>query len=154
MTMCVSALRCRATCARPPCGTCINSRWSPVRASPTPASPIPPRFIPGLTASVDYYYVKIGNAISTVSGNANSTYQLCLESANLSSPYCNLIQRPLGYLNTTPANFPTQITSLNQNVAMNSRGGFDTEVDYVSDLSSWADMNGFVNIRLLWNRQE
>ena len=60
----------------------------------------------------------------------------------------------MGYLNTTPANFPTQITSLNQNVAMNSRGGFDTEIDYVSDLSSWASMNGFVNFRLLWNRQE
>ncbi len=113
-----------------------------------------PSFIPGLTASVDYYHVKIGNAISSVGGNSQAAYQLCLESANLSSPYCNLITRPLGYLNTTAANFPTQITSLNQNVAMNSRGGFDTEVDYVSDLSSWTDMNGFVNIRMLWNRQE
>ena len=113
-----------------------------------------PRFIPGLTASVDYYYVKIGNAISSVSGNANSTYQLCLESPNLSSPYCNLITRPLGYLNTTPANFPTQIISLAQNVAMNSRGGFDTEIDYTTDLSSWAAMNGFLNVRLLWNRQQ
>jgi len=113
-----------------------------------------PSFIPGLTASVDYYHVKIGNAISSVGGNSQAAYQLCLESANLSSPYCNLITRPLGYLNTTPANFPTQIISLNQNVAMNSRGGFDTEIDYVSDLSSWTDMNGFVNIRLLWNRQE
>ena len=112
-----------------------------------------PRFIPGLTASVDYYYVKIGNAISTVGGNSQAAYQLCLESS-LTSPYCNLIQRPLGYLNTTPANFPTQIISLNQNVAMNSRGGFDTEIDYVTDLSSWANMNGFVNIRMLWNRQQ
>ncbi len=112
-----------------------------------------PRFIPGLTASVDYYYVKIGNAISTVGGNSQAAYQLCLESS-LTSPYCNLIQRPLGYLNTTPANFPTQLTTLNQNVAMNSRGGFDTEIDYVTDLSSWASMNGFVNIRMLWNRQQ
>ena len=112
-----------------------------------------PSFIPGLTASVDYYHVKIGNAIGAVGGNSQAAYQLCLES-NLTSPYCNLIQRPLGYLNTTPANFPTQIISLNQNVAMASRGGFDTELDYVSDLSSWSDMNGFINIRLLWNRQE
>jgi outer membrane receptor protein involved in Fe transport len=112
-----------------------------------------PSFIPGLTASVDYYYVKIGNALSTVGGNSQAAYQLCLESS-LTSPYCNLIQRPLGYLNTTPANFPTQIISLNQNVAMNSRGGFDTEIDYVTDLSTWAAMNGFVNIRMLWNRQQ
>jgi iron complex outermembrane receptor protein len=112
-----------------------------------------PSFIPGLTASVDYYHVKIGNAISTVNGNANATYQLCLES-NLTSPYCNLITRPLGYTNQTAANFPTQIISLNQNVAMNSRGGFDTEIDYVSDLSSWTDMNGFMNFRLFWNHQE
>jgi len=112
-----------------------------------------PSFIPGLTASVDYYHVKIGNAISTINGNSNAASQLCLES-NLTSPYCNLITRPLGYTNQTAANFPTQIINLNQNVAMNSRGGFDTEIDYVSDLSSWSDMNGFLNFRLFWNHQE
>jgi iron complex outermembrane receptor protein len=112
-----------------------------------------PSFIPGLTASVDYYHVKIGNALSTVGGNSPAAYQLCLES-NLTSSYCNLITRPLGYLNTTPANFPTQIITLNQNVAMNARGGFDTEIDYVTDLSSWSGMNGFMNFRLFWNHQE
>jgi iron complex outermembrane receptor protein len=112
-----------------------------------------PSFIPGLTASIDYYHVKIGNAISSIGGNSQAAYQLCLES-NQTSPYCNLIQRPLGYTNTTAANFPTQITTLNQNVAMNSRGGFDTEIDYVSDLSSWTDMNGFMNFRLFWNHNE
>jgi iron complex outermembrane receptor protein len=112
-----------------------------------------PGFVPGLTASIDYYHVKIGNAISTIGGNSQAAYQLCLES-NLTSPYCNLITRPLGYTNQTAANFPTQIISLNQNVAMNSRGGFDTEIDYVSDLSSWSDMKGFMNFRLFWNHQE
>ena len=112
-----------------------------------------PSFIPGLTASVDYYHVKIGNAIGAIGGNSQAAYQLCLES-NLTSPYCNLIQRPLGYTNTTTANFPTQITSLNQNVSMVSRGGFDTEIDYTTDLSSWSDMNGFMNFRLFWNHQE
>ena len=62
--------------------------------------------------------------------------------SSLTSSYCNLITRPLGYLNTTAANFPTQIISLNQNIAALARGGFDTEIDYVSDLSSWTDMNG------------
>lgn len=112
-----------------------------------------PSFIPGLTASIDYYHVKIGNALGAIGGNSQAAYQLCLES-NLTSPYCNLITRPLGYTNTTAANFPTQVISLNQNVAMNSRGGFDTEISYVSDLSSWTDMNGFVNFRLFWNHQE
>jgi len=112
-----------------------------------------PSFIPGLTASVDYYHVKIGNAISSIGGSSQAAYNLCLES-KLTSPYCNLIQRPLGYTNTTAANFPTLIISLNQNVAMNSRGGFDTEIDYVSDLSSWSSMNGSVNFRLFWNHQE
>ena len=112
-----------------------------------------PGFIPGMTASVDYYHVKIGNAIGSIGGNSQAAYQLCLES-NLTSPYCNLITRPLGYTNTTPANFPTQIISLNQNVSMVSRGGFDTEIDYTTDLSSWADMNGYMNFRLFWNHQE
>ena len=82
-----------------------------------------PTFIPGLTASVDHYYVKIGNAIGSIGGNSQAAYQLCLES-NQTSTYCNLIQRPLGYTNTSPTNFPTQITSLNQNVSLNTRGGF------------------------------
>jgi hypothetical protein len=112
-----------------------------------------PSFIPGLTASVDYYHVKIGNAISSVGGNSQAAYNICLESS-LTSSYCNLIARPLGYLNTTAANFPTQIISLNQNIAAQARGGFDTEIDYVSDLSSWTGMTGFINFRLLWNRQE
>jgi iron complex outermembrane receptor protein len=106
-----------------------------------------------LTASVDYYHVKIGNAIGAIGGNSQAAYQLCLES-NLTSSYCSLISRPLGYTNTTPANFPTQIISLNQNVSLVSRGGFDTEVDYTSDLSGWSDMNGFINFRLFWNHQE
>ena len=37
---------------------------------------------------------------------------------------------------------------------MNARGGFDTEIGYVSDLSDWSSMNGFVNFRLFWNHQE
>ena len=112
-----------------------------------------PSFIPGLTASVDYYHVKIGNAIQSLTGNNTAVYNICLES-KLTSPYCNLISRPLGYLDTSAGNFPTQLVSLNQNIAALARGGFDTEIDYVSDLSSWTDMNGFLNIRLLWNRQE
>ena len=112
-----------------------------------------PSIIPGLTASVDYYHVKIGNAIGAIGGNSQAAEQLCLES-NLTSPYCNLIARPLGYTNTTPANFPTQIISLSQNVSLVSRSGFDTEIDYVSDMSSWSGMNGFMNFRLFWNHQE
>lgn len=112
-----------------------------------------PSFIPGLTASVDYYHVKIGNAIGSIGGNSATAYNLCLES-NLTSSYCGLITRPLGYLNTTAANFPTQILTLNQNVAMNERGGFDTEIDYVNDLSSWTNLTGYMNFRLFWNHQE
>jgi iron complex outermembrane recepter protein len=112
-----------------------------------------PSFIPGLTASVDHYYVKIGNAISSIGGNTQAAEQLCLES-NLTSTYCSLISRPLGYTNQTAGNFPTLITSLSQNVALNSRGGFDSEIEYVSDLSSWTDLKGFMNFRLFWNHQE
>jgi iron complex outermembrane receptor protein len=115
-----------------------------------------PSFIPGMTASVDYYHVKIGNAISSIDGLSQAAQQLCLESAGLSSPYCNLVQRPSGYTgpSTLNANFPTQKTSVNQNVSMNARGGFDTEIDYVSDLSTWTGMEGFMNVRLFWNHQE
>jgi len=123
-----------------------------------------PSFIPGLTASVDYFHVKIGNAIGALGGNSQAAYNVCLESS-LTSPLCNLISRPFSYANPASGpvttggpsglgNFPTQVISLNQNIAMNERGGFDTEIGYTTDLNSWTNLNGSLNFRLLWTRQE
>lgn len=123
-----------------------------------------PSFIPGLTASVDYFHVKIGNAIGALGGNSQAAYNVCLESGQTSS-LCSLISRPFSYANPASGpvttggpsglgNFPTQVISLNQNIAMNERGGFDTEIGYTTDLNSWTNLNGSLNFRLLWTRQE
>jgi hypothetical protein len=37
---------------------------------------------------------------------------------------------------------------------MVARGGFDTEIGYVSNLNDWTNLNGSINFRLFWNHQE
>ena len=50
-----------------------------------------PRWIPGLTASVDYYDIKVKNVIASL--DAQTIANQCYDSASLSNPYCGLFQR-------------------------------------------------------------
>jgi iron complex outermembrane receptor protein len=105
--------------------------------------------VPGLNASVDYFHINIGNAIGAVNGLNPTVQNICFASGG-SSPYCNLVVRPISYNNPSPANFPTLVYSLNQNIAKIYAEGVDLEVNYETDLSSWTDVNGVVNLRALW----
>jgi outer membrane receptor protein involved in Fe transport len=88
-----------------------------------------PSFLPNFSLSVDYYRIKIDNAIANVTGNNATVARLCVESAG-TSPLCDLYQRPLGPTNTSPANFPTRIFAQPQNIAAFLSEGIDTEVNY------------------------
>ena len=110
-----------------------------------------PSFIPGLTASIDYYNIKVKNAIGTVSGANLQIANLCIASGG-TSPFCSLYIRPFPYTNTTPANYPTVLLSQNLNVAFAETEGEDYEINYgfdVADLLS--DLAGRVNLRALLN---
>jgi iron complex outermembrane recepter protein len=88
-----------------------------------------PSFLPNFSLSIDYYRIKIDNAIANVTGNNATVARLCVESAG-TSPLCDLYQRPLGPTNTSPANFPTRIFAQPQNIAAFLSEGIDTEVNY------------------------
>ncbi len=91
-----------------------------------------PAFIPNFSIAVDYYRIKIGNAIGSVSGN-NATVARQCEESNGASPLCSLYIRPLPFSNRTPANYPTLILSQNLNIAQFYSRGMDTEVNYQFD---------------------
>jgi outer membrane receptor protein involved in Fe transport len=110
-----------------------------------------PSWIPNLTASVDYYHIKINNAIGSVGGLNTTIYDLCQSTGN--PQYCGLVERPGAYNDPSPGNFPTRIYNVSQNIALAEVGGFNTEIDYATDLSSWSNMGGLVNLRLLWTHQ-
>ena len=95
-----------------------------------------PRFIPGLTASVDWYDINLKDAINTVS--AGSLAALCVDSPTLANQFCANITRyaggpPPGGPGTTPpmrgqiVNFLVQP----QNVAAFATAGADLNIDYV-----------------------
>jgi outer membrane receptor protein involved in Fe transport len=112
-----------------------------------------PSWFPGFSVSVDYYKISIGNGIGSVNGLSPAVQKLCLASPGGSSPYCDLVVRPISYNNTSPANYPTLAYNLNQNVASIHVEGVDLEASYQADLSEFSGMNGIVNLRLLLTHQ-
>jgi outer membrane receptor protein involved in Fe transport len=113
-----------------------------------------PSFIPGLTASVDFYNINLHNAIGSVTGTNGQVQALCNNSGG-TSPFCALYQRPIafglpGY--DTPANYPTAIYSRNLNAAFSATEGEDYEIDYRFNLGiidpAW---RGAVALRAMLN---
>jgi len=100
-----------------------------------------PDFLPGLTASLDYFRIHMKNAINQIQANSLNVQSLC-ESSGGSSPFCQLYQRPFAFSDTSPANYPSRIFTLNLNTASVQTEGFDFETNYgfaMSDLvEGWA----------------
>jgi outer membrane receptor protein involved in Fe transport len=110
-----------------------------------------PTFIPGLSMSIDYYNIKLSNAIASVSGTNLAVANLCIASGG-TSPFCTLYVRPFPYTNTTPANYPTLLYSESLNAAFNQTEGEDYEADYTFDMGDIDNgLNGIVTLRALLN---
>ena len=88
-----------------------------------------PTFFPGFTASVDWYQIRMNNAIGAVAAG-NSTVQTICETSGGTSPYCDLFVRPLPFSDHTPANFPTKVFNLSLNTAVTEIKGVDVEANY------------------------
>jgi iron complex outermembrane receptor protein len=106
-----------------------------------------PGFFPGFTTSIDYYQVRLHNAVGQISGTNVSIQNLCNGSGG-TSPYCALYVRPLPFSDTSPANYPTKVFSNTQNTALVEIQGFDLEANYAFDL-----LGGNWNARVLANYQ-
>ncbi|UAK24769.1 TonB-dependent receptor plug domain-containing protein [Sphingomonas nostoxanthinifaciens] len=86
-----------------------------------------PEFIPGFSASLDYYHIKIKDQITTLSNL--DLNQRCEDSGG-TDPLCQYILRPLPYSDRSAANFPTSIAQVPFNQAALTTYGFDYELNY------------------------
>ena len=131
-----------------PVSTVANPNLKPEVANTVTAGFVyRPEFIPGFSIAMDYYRIKIANAISNVSGNNATVARIC-EDSNGASDLCNLYIRPLPFSNRTAANYPTSILSSPLNIANFYSRGVDTEVNYGFEAGP-----GRVNLRGLMTYQ-
>lgn len=99
-----------------------------------------PSFLPGFSASLDHYDLRIEGAIAT------QTVADMLNECEISggtSPTCALIVRPLPFSDRSPANFPTSINVINQNIAFIDTAGWDLDASYRRDIGE-----GTLSLRL------
>jgi outer membrane receptor protein involved in Fe transport len=96
-----------------------------------------PSFAPGLSLAVDYYSIKIKNALSTQLGTVASAQNACYDSGG-TSPYCQLQTRPGGFSRTpenmAATNAVTSWRTLQLNIAEARAEGIDVEVNYEATL--------------------
>jgi iron complex outermembrane recepter protein len=112
-----------------------------------------PSFLPGFNFSVDYYNIKIENAITSIGGATPAIQTIC-EDSNGASPFCALYIRPLPFANRTAANYPTRILSQSLNAAFQKTEGFDVESNYKFALARLPGaLPGDISLRGLVNYQ-
>ena len=87
------------------------------------------------SVALDYYNIKIHDAIQNIDGGAQAIQSACYASGG-SSPFCSLQVRPLGFTNTTTANNATVFfTASPLNIATVSTHGLDFEANYATQLA-------------------
>jgi outer membrane receptor protein involved in Fe transport len=89
-----------------------------------------PESISGLSITLDYYRIKINDAIAQIDGRLPSIQKVC-EDSNGASPFCSLYVRPLPFSNTTSANAPTLVKTQTLNASSIETWGVDGEINYV-----------------------
>lgn len=107
----------------------------------------PDSLLPGFNASVDWYKIRMDNAIGQISAGSNAIQTIC-EDSNGTSEYCSLYERPLPFSDRSPANYPTKLFSRNLNTALTEIEGFDFEASYRFDA-----LGGAWSTRVLANYQ-
>lgn len=105
-----------------------------------------PRFIPGLAVTVDYYKIRINDAISTISEQDVVNY--CYDSSTFPNEFCSFFTRNR---DTTSAQFLgfSSLTLRQLNVAQLKNAGIDASVSYRTEIgvhrlgfegtASWVD---------------
>ncbi|HEY0147674.1 MAG TPA: TonB-dependent receptor [Allosphingosinicella sp.] len=97
-----------------------------------------PRFLPGFSASVDYYDVKIENAVSQAA--AEEIANLCVDQPTLDNVFCEAITRNPG----NNAGFPGAINGFRvqpENVAQFRTSGWDLAANYRTSLGRFGTLN-------------
>jgi outer membrane receptor protein involved in Fe transport len=119
-----------------------NSALTPEKADTiTVGAVFEPRFLPGFSLSLDYYKIKIRDAISGLS--PQQILALC-EASNGTGPSCSAITRPLPFSDRTAANAFTALRVVPLNAAETAIAGFDIEANYRHPIGT-----GMFNVRAL-----
>jgi iron complex outermembrane receptor protein len=93
-----------------------------------------PRFIPGLNATIDYYNIKVDNAIAPTGGGVGGILDLCYNIVqNAGSPVCGLINRDASGSLSGGGQFI--VTALNDNLAGFETSGIDFQLDYMTPVN-------------------
>ena len=111
-----------------------NTSLRPERARTWTAGVVlQPRFIPGLTASFDWYDIKLKDAINTV--DAQQLAQLCVDQPTTANVFCQSITRQQG------TGLINGFTVLPQNVAQFRTAGLDANISYHFRLFDLGSLN-------------
>jgi outer membrane receptor protein involved in Fe transport len=93
-----------------------------------------PQWLPGASLSVDFYRIRITDAIAAINGTNASIQKLCNASGGTST-LCELIVRPNPYSDTSTANNATYFYNRSINAASIETRGVDTELNYQTKLA-------------------
>ena len=104
-----------------------------------------PSFLPRFQLSVDYYRIKMNNAIGTV--DTTTAINQCTESGG-TSPLCDNFVRPISNIDISPANFPSIVYTRAVNIAQIKTSGIDVEMSYSAGLG-----DGTLGLRLVGTYQ-
>ena len=107
-----------------------------------------PSWLPGFSASVDYYNIKITDLISSIGGGNTVVQQICLASGG-SSPYCALSVRPISSTDRSAGNYPSQIINSATNIGYLKTNGVDIEVGYRFDAPALFGESAKLDLRAL-----
>jgi iron complex outermembrane recepter protein len=88
-----------------------------------------PANLSGFGLAVDYYSIKVKNAISNIDGRSLTIQKIC-EQSNGTSPLCALYVRPLPFSDHTLANTPSVVKFVQLNASEMNLWGIDTEANY------------------------
>ncbi|MFM9934956.1 MAG: TonB-dependent receptor domain-containing protein, partial [Novosphingobium sp.] len=100
-----------------------NSALSPEKAKTWTAGVVlQPRFIPRLQLSIDWYDIKLKQAINTV--DAQKLAELCVDQATINNPFCASLVREAG------TGLIVDYTVKPQNVAQFHTAGLDVNLNY------------------------
>lgn len=86
-----------------------------------------PKFLPGFRASIDFYDIKVTDAITPL--NVNQILSEC-EGSNGTSPFCDLVTRPLPFSDRSALNVPSTIRVPDINAASLQTRGLDFDLSY------------------------
>ena len=108
-----------------------------------------PEFVPGLTVTADWYSITLEDAISQFGGSVQGVFDLCAQSDDVNSDFCQAIPR-------RPSGSAVGVVSLNENVSFFETSGLDLQVNYLFDLGDVGlDNAGTLNLNgnFTWVRE-